>query len=194
MYVVQHVYISDDVIDKHFVCDLAKCKGACCVEGDFGAPLEDDEKLLLERLLPEIKPFLSPEGLQAIEKQGAFIRDAEGDFSTPTINDRECAYALYDSHGILKCGIEQAYRAGKIDFPKPISCHLYPIRVTKLMKEEALNYHQWDVCDAACALGKTLQLPIYKFLKEALIRRYGEAWYAELEAQVQERMAQENNS
>lgn len=190
MYVVQNVYISDDVVDEKFVCDLSQCKGACCVEGDFGAPLEPEEREILERLLPQIKPFLSPEGIKAIEKQGAFIRDEEGDFSTPTLADRECAYALYDAHGILKCGIEQAYRAGKIDFPKPISCHLYPIRITKLQQEEALNYHQWDVCDAACTLGNALKIPIYKFLKDALIRRYGEAWYAEFEAQVEERKNQ----
>lgn len=189
MYVVQHVYISDDVVDKKFVCDLSKCKGACCIEGDFGAPLEGEEMLLLEKLLPKIKPFLSPEGIQAIEKQGAFIRDEEGDFSTPTIQDRACAYAIYDTQGILKCGIEQAYRAGKIDFPKPISCHLYPIRVTKLQKEEALNYHQWEICDAACALGEALKVPIYQFLKEALVRRYGADWYAEFDAQVQERLS-----
>jgi hypothetical protein len=187
MYVVQHVYISDDVVEKHFVCDLAKCKGACCVEGDFGAPLEDEEKAILEKYLPQIKPYLTPEGIEAIEKQGAFIRDEEGDFSTPTIQNRECAYAIRDTQGILKCGIEQAYREGKIDFPKPISCHLYPIRITKLKHEEALNYERWDVCDAACELGKTLQIPIYQFLKESLIRRYGEAWYAEFEAQVRER-------
>jgi len=188
MYVVDHVYISDDVVDEKFVCDLSSCKGACCIEGDFGAPLEGEEKTILERLLPQIKPFLSIEGVRAIEKQGAFIRDEEGDFSTPTINNHECAYAIYDEHKILKCGIEQAYRAGKIDFPKPISCHLYPIRITKLKQEEALNYHQWEVCDAACALGKSLKVPIYKFLKEALTRRYGAVWYAAFEAQVEERM------
>ncbi len=185
MYVVDHVYISDDVVTEKFVCDLSSCKGACCVEGDFGAPLEDEEKAILEKYLPAIKPFLSPEGVRAIEKQGAFIRDEEGDFSTPTIGDRECAYAIYDERHVLKCGIEQAYRAGKIDFPKPISCHLYPIRVTKLKAEEALNYHQWEVCDAACVLGKALKVPIYKFLKEALMRRYGTAWYAAFEAQVE---------
>lgn len=187
MYVVGQVYISDDVVTEQFVCDLTRCKGACCVEGDYGAPLEEEEKGILEKLLPQIKPFLSPEGIRAIEKQGAFIRDEEGDFSTPTIQDRECAYAIYDAQNVLKCGIEEAYRAGKIDFPKPVSCHLYPIRITKLKEEEALNYHQWDVCDAACTLGKTLKIPIYKFLKEALVRKYGEAWYAEFEAQVLER-------
>lgn len=185
MYVVQHVYISDDVVDEKFVCDLSKCKGGCCVEGDFGAPLEAEEMLLLEKLLPQIKPYLSPEGIQAIEKQGAFIRDEEGDFSTPTIQNRECAYAVYDTQGILKCGIEQAYRAGKIDFPKPISCHLYPIRITRYEQFEALNYERWNICAPACQHGDALKVPIYKFLKEALTRKYGELWYKELVAVIE---------
>jgi hypothetical protein len=187
MYVVGNVYISDDVVEEFFVCDLEKCKGACCVEGDLGAPLERSETLLLERILEKVKPYLTPKGLEAIEKQGAFIRDYEGDFSTPTIDDKECAYAYYDQRGILKCGIEKAYRDGKIDFQKPISCHLYPIRVTTLETEEALNYNEWHICEPACELGKSLSIPIYKFLKEPLIRRYGATWYEELERQILER-------
>lgn len=187
MYIVGNVYISEDIADEFFVCDLEKCKGACCVEGDLGAPLEKEETKLIESLLTEIKPFLSAKGLAEIEKQGAFIRDEEGDFSTPTIKNRECVYSFYDKRKHLKCGIEAAYRAGKIDFQKPISCHLYPIRVTKLDTEEGLNYSRWDICSPACKLGRSLGVPIYKFLKEPLIRKYGEAWYAELEEQILER-------
>ena len=185
MYVIDHVYVSDDVIDEQFTCDLIHCQGACCVEGDLGAPLEVAETKLLDALFPKIKPFLSKEGLATIEAKGTFIRDEEGDFSTPTIGNQECAYAVYDKNNILKCGIEQAHKAGVIDFPKPISCHLYPIRVTKLAQEEALNYHKWYICEDACSLGKKLKMPIYVFLKGALIRSYGQAWYDKLSEAVE---------
>ena len=192
MYIIDKTYISDDIVDEFFVCDLEKCKGACCVEGDLGAPLEDHELSILEAVMDKVRPYLTPEGIDAIEKQGAFVRDFEGDFSTPTIGGKECAYAFYDERGILKCGIEAAYRDGKIDFQKPISCHIYPIRISKLNDEEALNYSQWHICSPACKLGAMLSQPIYKFLKEALIRKYGEDWYAELERQVEERKLIDN--
>lgn len=185
MYRIDNIYISDDVAEEFFTCDLAKCQGACCVEGDLGAPLEKEELPILESVLEEVKPYLSPEGRKEIEKQGAFIRDFEGDFSTPTIDGKECAYAFYDKRGILKCGIEAAHRDGKINFQKPISCHIYPIRITKLGDAEALNYHRWHICEPACDLGQALSQPIYKFLKEALIRKYGEAWYQQLEELIQ---------
>jgi hypothetical protein len=185
MQIVGNIYISDDVIEEAFVCDLIQCKGACCVEGDLGAPLEKEETKILAQILDKVRPYLTKAGLSAIEQQGAFIRDEEGDFSTTTIDGKECAYSFYDTRGILKCGIEQAYLDGKTDFPKPISCHLYPIRVTKLAEEEALNYHRWHICEPACQLGKSLQVPIYRFLKNALIRKYGEEWYQALQAQVE---------
>lgn len=196
MYIVGKTFISDAIAEEFFVCDLEKCKGACCVEGDLGAPLTKEETHILEKILDDVKPYLSNKGLEVLEKKGAFVRDDEGDFSTPTIDDRECVYAFYDKRGILKCGIEQAYKEGKIDFQKPISCHLYPIRVLTLaeQEEEALNYHQWDICDPACHLGKSLSKPIYQFLKEALIRKYGEAWYQNLEAQIIERQALQDKS
>jgi hypothetical protein len=182
MLIVGNTLVSDDVLEKQFVCDLEKCKGACCVEGDLGAPLDEDELLVLEDILEVVKPYLSAEGVKALEEQGAFILDEDGDFSTPTIGGRECAYAIYDNEGVLKCGIEQAWLDGKTEFRKPISCHLYPIRLGKLKEYESVNYHQWHICQAACALGEALKMPVYKFLKEALIRKYGESWYAELEA------------
>jgi hypothetical protein len=177
---VGEVLVSDDIRDKEFVCNLTKCKGACCVEGDFGAPLEESELAILEDIYPTIKPYLSPEGIKSIEKQGVHTVDDDGELCTPIIDGRECVYAVYDKKGILKCGIEDAYNDGKIGWKKPISCHLYPIRITKKKDFEAVNYNKWYICTPACALGKELQVPIYKFLKDPLIRKYGEQWYGEL--------------
>lgn len=177
---VGEVLVSDDVRDKEFVCNLEKCKGACCVEGDFGAPLLEEELAILEEIYPVVKPYLSEAGIKEIEKQGTHTTDDDGELCTPIIAGRECVYAIYDKKGILKCGIEQAYLDGKIGWKKPISCHLYPIRVTQKKDFEALNYHKWHICSDACTLGKELQVPVYKFLKDPLIRKYGEAWYNEL--------------
>lgn len=180
MIVLQNTVISDDIRDKFFVCNLEKCKGACCVEGDLGAPLEGDELAILEQNYDKIKPYLSGAGKQAIEEQGLYVIDFEGDYSTPTIENRECAFAIYDDNMTLKCGIEQAYLDGKIDWKKPISCHLYPIRISKYDGFEALNYDRWGICNAACGFGEDLGVRVYQFLKEPLIRKYGEGWYSEL--------------
>jgi hypothetical protein len=177
---VGEILVSDDVREKEFVCNLEKCKGACCVEGDFGAPLDEDELAILEEIYPKVKPDLSKEGIAVIEKTGTHTVDEDGDLVTPVIDGRECVYAIYDKKGVLKCGIEQAYYDGKVSWKKPISCHLYPIRITKKKEFEALNYHKWHICSPACALGKELQVPVYKFLKDPLIRKYGEAWYEDL--------------
>lgn len=177
---VGEVLVSDDIREREFVCNLEKCKGACCVEGDYGAPLEEEELAILKEIYPRIKDYLTREGIKAIERQGTHVVDPDGDFSTPVIKGRECAYARYDDKGVLKCGIEDAYNDGKIPFRKPISCHLYPIRITKKKDFEAVNYHKWSICSPACALGKELQVPLYKFLKDPLIRKYGETWYSEL--------------
>lgn len=177
---VGEILVSDDIKNVEFVCHLEKCKGACCVEGDLGAPLEEDELEIMKEIQKKIKPYLTPEGKEAIKKQGPYILDEDGDYSTPTINGRECAYAHYDKQGVLKCGIEQAYLDGKISWRKPISCHLYPIRITKKKDFEAINYHKWSICSDACSFGKSLQVPLYKFLKDPLIRKYGEDWYNEL--------------
>lgn len=150
------------------------------MEGDLGAPLEQDELLVLKEIYDTVKPYLSKEGINAIEEQGTYVLDEDGDYSTPTVDGKECAYAVYDDRGILKCGIEQAHLEGKIDFKKPISCHLYPIRTTKYSEFEALNYDRWDICSPACDLGSQLNVPVYKFLKEPLIRKYGKDWYDEL--------------
>jgi hypothetical protein len=192
---VGDVLVSDDIRSVEFVCHLEKCKGACCVEGDLGAPLEEDELQTMKDIQKQVKPYLTKDGLEAIKKQGPYILDEDGDYSTPTIAGRECAYAHYDKEGVLKCGIEQAYLDGKIGFRKPISCHLYPIRIKKKKIKmpspgfaektgevyfEAVNYHKWSICSAACSYGKALKVPLYKFLREPLVRKYGQVWYDQL--------------
>ncbi|MCX2741594.1 DUF3109 family protein [Pontibacter anaerobius] len=181
MIVLQNTVISDDVRDQFFVCNLEKCKGACCVEGDLGAPLDEYELDILKDSYEHVKPYMSAAGLKAVEEQGLYIKDWEGDYSTPTIGNRECAYAIYDTDNTLKCAIEQAYYDGKIEWKKPISCHLYPIRITKYDGFEALNYDRWGICSSACSFGQDLGVRVYQFLKEPLIRKYGEGWYSELE-------------
>ena len=195
MILVEKAVISDDIKENFFVCDLDKCKGACCVEGDAGAPLEEEETIILEEIYLRVKDYLTPEGREAIEAQGTWVIDRDGDKGTPTIgNNGACAYSITDERGVLKCGIEQANRDGKIDFKKPVSCHLYPIRITKYDDFDALNYDRWHICDAACVLGNKLGVPIYKFLKEALIRKYGEDWYAELVREIEGEQVKETSS
>lgn len=185
MILIDKTVISDDIGDNFFVCHLEKCKGACCVEGDLGAPLEENELAVLDDIYEKVKPYLSEEGKQAIANQGTYVLDEENEYSTPTINGKECAYAVYDEKGILKCGIELAYRDKKTDFQKPISCHLYPVRITRYDQYEAINYSRWHICSAACTLGESLGVPLYKFLKEPLIRKYGEGWYRELVEEIE---------
>lgn len=185
MILIDHTVISDDVADQFFVCNLNKCKGACCVEGDAGAPLERDELAKLREVYPEVKPYLSPEGIATIEAKGLYEADEDGDYVTTIIDGRECVYAIYDEKGILKCGIEAAYNDGKVNWKKPISCHLYPIRVTKYEGYHALNYDRWPICKPACGLGKELNVPVYKFVREALVRAYGQAWYDKLVVEIE---------
>lgn len=188
---IDDTVLSSEITEEHFVCDLTKCKGQCCIEGDMGAPLDKEELPILEEIYPKVKEYLSEEGRAAIEKQGTHVVDEDGDYCTPLIEDRECAYAIYDEKNTLKCGIEQAYLDGKISWKKPISCHLYPIRISKLEDYWALNYHRWDICADACSLGKSLQVPLFQFLKEPLIRRFGEKWFKELEQEYEDRKAME---
>ena len=185
MIVLDNAILSDDLVEQQFVCDLAKCKGACCVEGDLGAPLTEEEREQLEKLAHKIKPYLSEEGKKTLAKEGLYVFDQEGDFSTPVLAGGKCAYVVTDDKGHLECGIERAYEAGDSDFKKPISCHLYPVRITKYDQYDALNYDRWDICAAACVLGEKLQMPVYKFIKPALIRRYGEDWYQRLELEIE---------
>jgi len=184
MIVIGNTVLSDDIAEKHFVCDLTRCKGACCVEGDLGAPLTQEELPILDAIADKVRPFMSEAGRLALAAQGGYLKDYEGDYSTSTVNGKECVYAVYDANAVLKCAIEQAHAAGQIDFPKPISCHLYPIRISEYDQYVALNYHQWDICAPACELGRQFRVPVYTFLKTPLIRRFGADWYAQLEAKV----------
>jgi len=178
--------ISEELFSEEFVCNLAKCKGICCVEGDAGAPLDEDETHILDEIYPKIKPYLRPEGIQAIEEQGTYTLDFEGDLVTPLVNNAECAYVIFDEKGYTKCAIEKAYEDGVIDWQKPISCHLYPIRITEYSNFSAINYHEWDVCSDACTLGKELGVKVYQFLKKPLIRKYGEEFYQTLSEAAEE--------
>lgn len=177
---VENSLLSEEIFSKHFVCDLQACKGACCIEGDSGAPLEIEEIDKLEEIYDDIKDFLTEEGRASIEKNGVFNVDRDAEFVTTLNQGKECAFTTYNSQGHAKCGIEDAYRAGKTDFKKPISCELYPIRIDKLKYYEALNYHRWEICKAACDCGAKLKVKVYQFLKEPLIRKYGEEWYEQL--------------
>lgn len=178
---IDNKLISEDIFSEEFVCNLSKCKGACCVEGDVGAPLDKHETEILDRIFEKVKPYLRKEGVEAIEQQGTWTIDPmDGDFVTPMVNGNECAYVIFDEKGITKCGIEKAYEDGAVDWQKPISCHLYPIRVNEYSTFTALNYHEWSICSDACTLGKELQVPVYKFLKTPLIRKYGEEFYTTL--------------
>ncbi|GGG34765.1 DUF3109 family protein [Bizionia arctica] len=181
MFQLGKTIVSEDIIEKDFLCNLSACKGACCIDGDAGAPLETAETQILEDIYPKIKHFLRQAGIDAIEKQGTFITTEFGEFETPLINDADCAYVIFDKKGTALCAIEEAYNQGVITWKKPVSCHLYPVRVKDYSEFSAVNYDKWEICDDACTLGKELQVPIYKFVKEALIRKFGEDWYAELE-------------
>jgi len=176
MIAVENTLISDDILNVKFICDVEKCHGACCVEGDAGAPLEEEEIALIEDAIDEIKPFMVPDGIEMIEKNGAFDYDMFGHFVTPLVHDRECAF-VYFENDIARCAIEKAYQEGKIPFAKPISCNLYPIRISGYKTLEALNYHEWPICHDALKCGTKNNVPLYIFLKDALIRKYGKKWY-----------------
>jgi hypothetical protein len=181
MFQIGKTLISEEIIEKDFVCNITACKGACCIDGDAGAPLEDKETEILVDIYRDVKPFLRPEGIAVIEKEGAFIRGEDGEWETPLVNGSECAYVVFSDNGTAKCGLEDAYNAGVTTWKKPVSCHMYPIRIREYSEFTAVNYHKWEICDAACSLGSELQVPIYKFVKEALVRKFGEKWYTELE-------------
>jgi hypothetical protein len=181
MLAIEKTLVSLDLLDRHFVCDLNACKGACCVKGDAGAPLTEEEIDLLENIIDEILPFLDEEGKRMIAQKGVFEIDVDGDKGTSLLENGRCAYALIDDNGMVTCGIEKAHNAGAINFKKPISCHLYPVRITEHAAYDAVNYNRWKICKPACDCGARLEVPLFKFLKEALIRKYGKPWYEELE-------------
>lgn len=174
--------VSLDLLRECFLCDLPRCKGLCCVEGNAGAPLEAEEVELLKAEYEHYKPYLTGEGIAAIEQQGFMVPDEEGDLTTPLVNGAQCAYA-YTENGITLCAVERAYREGRCGFRKPISCHLYPIRVVRFSNGTlGLNYHRWEVCRPAVVCGRKAGIPVYKALREPIIRRFGEEFYKALEA------------
>ena len=182
MIAIDKTLISEDLLDKKFVCDLNACKGACCVAGDSGAPLEKEELPILDSILDKVKPYMVKKGIKAVEKYGSYVIDGDGDHTTTLVSPgAECAFVFFDENKIAKCAIEQAFYDGKISWKKPISCHLYPVRITKHKDYDAVNYDKWSICKPACDCGAKLDVPVYKFLKEPLIRKYGKEWFKQLE-------------
>lgn len=179
MIIIDNTIISEEIRDIHFCCNIEKCKGACCVEGDAGAPLEEEEISELEDYIDRIKPFMQKEGVSVVEKSGVFDYDMHGEYVTPLIADKDCAFVYYEKD-IARCAIEKAYEEKKIGLRKPLSCHLYPIRIKKHNGFDAVNYHKWSICRPACIKGKEINLPLFRFLKEPLIRKFGEEWYKKL--------------
>ena len=181
MFVIgENTLVSLDVLEKEFCCDLDTCRGSCCIEGDAGAPLTAEEEEKIRSILPILLPEMTKEAKAVVEAQGIAYNDPSDERVTSIVNNKDCVFARTDHNGWCYCLIEKAYNAGKIDFKKPISCHLYPIRLTKVGEYTGVEYHRWDICHCARQKGKKLHLPLYQFLKEPLIRRFGEAWYNEL--------------
>ena len=183
---IDDVVVSLDLFREKFLCDLSACRGECCIGGDAGAPVELDEVAELEEVLPVVWNDLSPEAREVIDRQGVVYTDCDGDLVTSIVNGKDCVFTCYDEKGGCFCAIEKAYREGRCQFYKPVSCHLYPVRVGDYGPYKAVNYHRWDVCKAAVLLGQKENLPLYRFLKEPLIRKFGEAWYEELEKVAEE--------
>lgn len=196
---IQNTIVSLEILEKEFCCDLDCCKGCCCIEGDAGAPLTAEEDQKIREILPLLLPDMTKEAKEAVEKGDISYLDPEGELVTQIVNGKDCVFSRVDHNGWCYCLIEKAYNAGKIDFKKPISCHLYPVRVKEFAARgeapamSALEYHRWDICHCARQLGKKLHLPIYKFLKEPLIRRFGQLWYDELCLTAEEWNKQKNN-
>ena len=172
--------VSLDIIEKKFNCDISRCKGYCCVHGASGAPLEEKEAEILKKIFPAIKSFLRKEGIRAIARLGTSVIDIDGEVVTPLIDGEECAYVIFEN-GIARCGIERAFEQGATDFNKPLSCHLYPVRIKKYHSFEAVNYDTWHICDPARELGDKMNISVLDFAKAAIIRKYGQEYYAKLE-------------
>ena len=181
MIAIENTLVSEDILSKKFVCDLGACKGECCVAGVSGAPLDKEEVEIMESILPKVKPYMTKEGLKAVKEQGVYVIDDDRELTTPLIEEGGACAFVYMEKKIAKCAIEKAFLDGKIDFKKPISCHLYPIRIEYKNGIESIEYHRWKVCKPACTNGVKLNVPIFKFLKEPLVRKYGNLWYKKLE-------------
>lgn len=178
---IQDTLVALDVFREKFCCDLSACKGACCIEGDAGAPVKIDEVVELEDAADLVWDELSAQAQSMIDKQGVVYTDPDGDLVTSIVNGKDCVFTCYDDKGCCFCAIDKAFREGKCAFRKPVSCYLYPIRLSKVGDMTAVNYHRWDVCKDAVALGEKLGLPVYKFLKEPLIQVFGQEWWDEVD-------------
>ncbi len=180
MFQIQNTLVSLDLAERFFCCDLDSCLGECCIEGDAGAPITEDEYKLLKEILPEIWDDLLPQAQAEINEHGVGYVDEEGDLVTSIVDGRNCVFTTYGANGMCHCAIEKAYREGRINFYKPSSCHLYPLRLTDYPQFTAVNYHRWKICRCAEILGRKNDIRLYQFLKEPLIRRFGKEWYDEL--------------
>ncbi|MBR1793062.1 MAG: DUF3109 family protein [Bacteroidales bacterium] len=180
MLIVQSAIVSDNIADRCFACQLECCKGQCCVDGDSGAPLTPEEVDIINNILPQVRPYMTEAGRKVVDSVGPSAVDSDGDWGTSLVNGRECAFVTFTDDGTALCAIEKAYLDGKVDFQKPVSCHLYPIRIENYGEFQAVNYHEWDICHCAVVKGRETGIPLYQYLREPLIRRFGEAWYQEL--------------
>jgi hypothetical protein len=180
---IDHVLVSDELKDTYFSCHLKACHGDCCVEGDAGAPIDEEEISMLEDYIDEVKLFMTDAGKEVVEKNGVFDYDTDGEYVTPLVNNRECAF-VYRENGVNFCAIEKAYLEKKIKFQKPVSCHLYPVRLSKVCEFTAVNYHKWSICAPAIINGRKEGIPLYKYLKSSLTRKFGVAWYDTLEKEL----------
>lgn len=186
MFIIGETLVSLDVLEKEFCCDLDKCRGCCCIEGDAGCPVTEEEVKQIEQLLPDLQPHMTPEARAVVAQQGLSYLDPSGERVLSIVNGKDCIFARTDHNGWCYCLIEKAYDAGKVDFKKPISCHLYPVRLTQVGGRVGVEYHRWDICHCARVLGKKQHIPLYEFLREPLIRRFGEKWYEELDLTAKE--------
>ncbi len=177
---IDDTLVSLDVVDANFTCDLEKCKGACCVQGDSGAPLLEEEVTILEKVVPDIYDYLQPEGVETLKANGVFTIDRDDELVTPLIDGKECAYTVFDERGIARCGIEKAYFDGKTTFRKPVSCHLYPVRIKRYHDYYAVNYDRWGICSPAIDKGNREKTPVFRFVDQALKRSFGNDWYKHL--------------
>lgn len=182
MILIDDKIISLDLFTEYFLCHYEKCRGACCIEGESGAPLEKEEVKQINELLPKVMDMLSPEAQQVIKQHGVSYIDESGDEVTTLVNGGPCVFALHDEGGHCLCAFEKLFREGKSSFIKPQSCHLYPIRLHQYSHATALNYDRWDICQCAVVLGKRKKTLVYQALKEPLIRVFGEPFYKKLEA------------
>ena len=186
MFKIGKTLVSEEIIDTYFHCNVDACKGACCIEGSGGAPLTEEEGKIIDKNYKKIAPYLSQDAKKKISKDGKYIFDKEGKMETPLLDGKACVYVHYKSNGLLECGIEKAYNEGLIELKKPLSCHLYPIRIKEYSSFTAVNYHKWEICSEACSFGGNHKKPLFQFVKEALIRRFGNDWFIELEKVAKE--------